>query len=54
MTDRDLIQRALGFIADLNGSRWIPGKDTGAIDMRQRALSLHQQLYDRMYRSKTK
>jgi len=38
------LERALRFIADLNGSEWIKGNGPGEIDMRQRSKALHKKL----------
>jgi hypothetical protein len=35
-----LIARMVSYLADLNGSNWIPGNGHGEIDMRQRAKAL--------------
>lgn len=38
--DREVLQRCLSFLADLNGSNWIHGTDPGSLDMKQRAKAL--------------
>jgi hypothetical protein len=38
-------QRALSYLADLNGSQWITDNGPGGIDMRQRAKSIQGQLF---------
>lgn len=42
---QDVAQRALSYLADLNGSEWIKGDGVGETDMRQRAKSLQELLY---------
>lgn len=44
--------RALSFVADLNGSDWIKGEGAGELDMKQRAKSLQQLLYNATQKAK--
>jgi hypothetical protein len=43
------VQRALTYMADLNGSPWIKGDGVGEIDMRQRAKCLQDGLYKALH-----
>lgn len=47
LTDRErsllaVVARCINYIADLNGSQWIDGDDSGSEDMRQRARALQR------------
>lgn len=43
---RRMLGQCLRYLADLNGSEWIKGTDTGSVDMRQRAKALHRLVYE--------
>ncbi len=49
MTNKELLTKALRFIADLNGSDWIKGTGAGEVDMRQRSQALQHQLAAAVY-----
>ena len=46
------LDKVVGYLADLNGSNWIGGIDTGSIDMRQRAKNLQSVVYKTLQNSK--
>lgn len=45
--------KCLSYLADLNGSEWIKGKDIGALEMKARAKALQQVAYDALYPKQT-
>lgn len=49
-TKREILQRCLSFLADLNGSQWIKGDDPGSKDMRARAKALQPLVYAQVHR----
>lgn len=44
-----IMERVLRYLADLNGSDWIKGNDSGSIDMRQRSKNLQKILFSELY-----
>ena len=46
---RDAAERALRFMADLNGCNWIAGNDPASVDMKQRAKALQVTLFSALY-----
>jgi hypothetical protein len=48
MKDKQLLETALRFLADLNGGNYLKDNDVASIDMNQRSLAIQKAIYEKL------